>query len=58
MSLLSWIWDIDQDTKIIRLKDEIKSLKERVEILEGWIIYHEHEIQEGKELNELNKKRG
>jgi len=46
MSLLSWIWDIDQDSKIIRMKDEIKSLKERVEILEGWIIYHEQQIRD------------
>lgn len=39
MSLLNWIWDLDQDSKLSSQEDKIEELEKRVEILEDWIRY-------------------
>ena len=40
MSLLNFIYDIEQDGQIRQLKDEIQTLKQRIDILEQWIHYY------------------
>ena len=39
MSMLNWIWDVSQDSKLDHLDEEQKKLLKRIEIAEGWIRY-------------------
>jgi hypothetical protein len=45
MSLLNWIWDIDQDGKIRDQRVQIEELNRDVELLKQWVEYLNRELE-------------
>lgn len=45
MSVLNWILDLDQESKIIELTEERDKLQKRVEVIEGWIRYLDEKVK-------------
>lgn len=43
MSLFNWMIDLDQQSNLSRQDEQIKELRERIEVLEGWIRYYENQ---------------
>lgn len=39
MSVLNWILDLDQESKIHELVERNEKLQKRVEVAEGWVRY-------------------
>lgn len=49
MSMLNWVWDIGQDSKISEQEEQIKELEQRVVILEQWIRYLQERLEKENE---------
>jgi len=42
MSFFNWIIDLDQESKLLTQQEQIDQLQARVEVLEQWIQYFQH----------------
>lgn len=45
MGLYDFWWNISQSSEIDELKQEIESLRSRIHIAEGWILYLDNELK-------------